>query len=344
MVKKNYQNLFEYYGFVKSDEKKYPVVSRTLKKLTPAKIKKEIKKVKETKLPQKINLYINQYQEIGERNYFIWQWLWNMFNITRLPIVPKKYEQKILELKVLITMFIILLDDIADKKTSKEFLDALLTIPFKESFSGKIKNQKYFKKTLFLWKNIMSDVRKLPNYSSYQEIFDYDLRQVVNAMRYSYLVNKDYQLLNKTECWQFMPYNMVALVYSGLDLMCAKRVPDLGAVREIVLYSQKMARIGNWISTWEREVFEKDFANGIFAYALDSGLIKARGLEKIKGHAIIQEIRQSKIEKDLLKEWEDYLGKIEQKKHKFKNGELVDQFSLSLEKLIIFHLSSKGYK
>lgn len=40
-IKTKQKSLFQYYGFTKRDAKKYPVISRILKQLTPERIKKE---------------------------------------------------------------------------------------------------------------------------------------------------------------------------------------------------------------------------------------------------------------------------------------------------------------
>lgn len=349
---KKFKSLFEYYGFNKTDEKQYPVISSILKELTPKRIEKEIKEVQEVKLPKELQKWIKEYEKVGKRNLFIWKWLWKMFSITKLPLTSKKQQKNLLEIKVLLTMFIILLDDIADKSNYKNLLNKLLKIPFnnQEIKAGKInkKEEEYLKISKQLWKLLEKKISALPKYKYLKDMFEYDLRQVINAMRYSYFINKNYYFFNKLECWEFMPYNMVALVYSGLDLMSSQQTikfEDMGKIREMILYSQKMARIGNWISTWEREAKEKDFANGIFAHAIEQNIIKIKDLGKTSNYnKLIAVIKDKKIEKELFKKWESYFLKINQVKQKIKKLIFAEKFIISLKSLIIFHLISKGYK
>ncbi len=248
-------------------------------------------------------------------------------------------------------MFIVLLDDVADRKNSKKLLDEILKIPLDKEyvFLEKLnkRQKRYFRGTLLLWKYLKRRIRKFPDYKFYKEIFEYDLRQVINAMRYSHLVNRNHQIFNKVECWQFMPYNMVAFIYSGIDLMCSNKITkmeEIGKIREMIFYSQRMARIGNWISTWEREVYEKDFSNVIIVHAIDSKNISVEDLKKGNEEKIIEKVKNSDAEKEIFKKWENYYWEIEKIKRKTQNVNLLDEFLLSLEKLIIFHLSSRNYK
>lgn len=176
-------------------------------------------------------------------------------------------------------------------------------------------------------------------------MFNFDISQVLNAMKYSYLVNKNLYLINKAEYWLYLPYNMVVMIYSEADLMCSVKfnTQEIGKIREILWYSQKMARIGNWISTWEREIKEKDFTSGIFAYAISSDTLSINDIKKGNKMEIIKKIKKAEIEKKFLKEWEEYYFKIKKLSKKIKTIDIKD-FLSCLQKLFIFHLSSRGYK
>jgi hypothetical protein len=61
--------------------------------------------------------------------------------------------------------------------------------------------------------------------------------------------------------------------FATLDLMCAPRFPleDVGTLREAAYHAQCMGRIGNLLSTWRRELANRDFTSGVFARAIMEG-------------------------------------------------------------------------
>ena len=118
---------------------------------------------------------------------------------------------------------------------------------------------------------------------------------------------------------------------------------ELGRARHAVLLLQEMGRIGNWISTWEREVSKNDFTSAIVSYALDIKVINFDALKNKSKSELIKQIEDSFVEKQLYKEWEKRYNKLD----KFSNGnKLIDDKEI-MEKsrhLIFMHLISRGYK
>ena len=105
-----------------------------------------------------------------------------------------------------------------------------------------------------------------------------------------------------------------------------------------------MARVGNWVSTWEREIKEKDFTSGIFAYAIEKKIITPEDFyQSEKLSLIINKIKDFNINKFLFIEWEKSYKKIEDLG---RSADLnnIEIFLKRLEKLLFLHLSSQGYK
>ena len=106
-----------------------------------------------------------------------------------------------------------------------------------------------------------------------------------------------------------------------------------------------MARIGNCVSTWEREAYEDDFTSGIFAYALDSKILSVYDLTNKNLPAIIKKIKESDIEKELLNEW----GKCHKKISSFSEDEGnktidIKKLLCGMENILVLELISKRYK
>ncbi len=312
--KEKFKSLFEYYSFTKMDEKKYPVISGILKKANPQRIEKEIKEVQKVKLPSEIQKWIKEYESFGQRSSLFWQFMFRGSQMFSFIKQTKKY--KISELKILITMFIILFDDVADGTKNKKLLNEMIkvisnnkNIDYKK-FSTKEKN--YLKFTLKLWKHISRKVKKLPSFLQLKDFFEYDIQQTLNAIKYSCLVNKSPYFINKKEFWLYTPHTLQGMINCSLDLMCFDEInlKEIGKIREIFWNAQKMGRISNCLSTWKDELIKKDFTSTVLVYAIDNELIDFKDLYAKNGKDIIKKIKESNIENNLFGEWENSYNEI----------------------------------
>jgi hypothetical protein len=115
----------------------------------------------------------------------------------------------------------------------------------------------------------------------YEPVLRFDLLQSFNTMRYSHLVNGRPYLLNMVEHDLYTPHNMMQTSFATLDLMCSPGFPleEVGTLREAVYHAQCMGRIGNLLSTWRRELVNRDFTSGVFARAMMEGDLTLDELE-----------------------------------------------------------------
>jgi len=328
------------------------VIKKILKKLTPERVKKEIEAAQKIKLPPDLQKWVKEYEKVGERDRFFWKWLYQANQLIVFPGTAKKYQKSLRATKTLFNMFLALLDDVADRTRNKKLLNELLKIPFEadyiKTFYLNNKERKYLKFAKKLWIQIGSNIKIYPKYKNLKEIFGYDVTQMLNAMKYANLVNKNPYLINETEYWIYLSHNMQAIINLTLDLMCSLKFDfkKLGLLREIAWESQKMARVGNWVSTWEREIKEKDFTSGIFAYAIQRRVIAPEELSQHKNiSSVMMRVKRLNlnIEKTLFKEWEKSYKKIGAlgRQMGLKN---IKIFQRGLERLLFMHLSSQGYK
>jgi len=169
---------------------------------------------------------------------------------------------------------------------------------------------------------------------------------LLNAIKYACLVNENPYLINGTEYWIYLSHNMQAIIDLDFDLMCLPEfnLKKLGTFRKIAWEAQNMARIGNWITTWKREIKENDFTSGVFAYGVDKGIINPELLAKGKNiKQIIKQIEESDVESYFLKEWMKSYKKIKNLGPQIESMK-IEIFLNGLEKLLFLHLISQGYK
>jgi hypothetical protein len=331
------------------------VIKKILKQLTPEKIKKINTEVGTFELTPSLKRWVREYNKIGEglrtTDYF-WKWIFRTAKTITLPFTINKYRDSLFEIKTLLIMFVVLLDDVFDKTKETELGNALLKIPFEyinintEINNLKVNTKKYFQFTKKLWSYLEKKIQKYPKYKEYRKIFEFDIKQLLNEMEYSRLINENYFLANKTEFFAYFSHNMQAIIDVTLDLMCSHDfdIKILGTIREIAIEAQKMARIGNWVSTWEREVKEEDFTSEVFIEAINSKILGFEDLKKENELEIVEKIKKGHIENILFQYWENSYKEISAMGKKINQKPLVNEFLKNLEKLIIFHLSSRGYK
>ena len=246
-------------------------------------------------------------------------------------------------------MFDVLLDDVADKNGQTEYLEQLLKIPFAENtrdFSTlSPEHQKYAHLTCRLWETIIKRAQRYPRYEEFVDLLRFDYSQLLNTMRYSHMVNQNPHLLNLTEHDLYLPHNLHMMISGTLDLMCSPAFDskELGGVREVLWHAQCMGRVGNLITTWERELGEADFTSGVFARDLQQGVLSHQQLIDPDVDEVRNTIRSHGCEAYFLNEWHNHHEKLARMAGGIRSVD-VGQLIGGLERLIGIHLGSRGLK
>ena len=205
--------------------------------------------------------------------------------------------------------------------------------------------REYLEFTESIWHKIQSRVRSYPRYEEFQRLLAFDYRQLMNVMRYSFLINRQPALINLTEHNLYMPHNMHMMVSGTMDLMVSPDIDrrDLGPLREILWHAQEMGRIGNVVTTGEREIREGDLSSGVFAVGRAEGVLDLEDFRREHPQRLAGKIRAGDLESRFLERWSQLRGKILQKAtevHTVDVGRIVD----GLDRLLRLHLSSRGLK
>jgi len=249
---------------------------------------------------EKMKNSISAYKEVSKRNIYLFDWLLFVFENAFLSCVDEKYKDSLSINKTRLTMIDTMIDDVADIPAghSLNFLEEYLKILKNDgnvNYQEMNVNQvKRVKNTLVIWNEFMSDVRNYPRYTDFKTIFDFDLEQIANSMKYSFIINTNPKFNNIIENRAYGHHGMTVIAARMLDLMCAPHfdMNDFATAREIFYLSQQYARLGNLINTYEREIGEGDISNELITLLMEEKIIdgeSVRNLTDSKYNEILKE-------------------------------------------------------
>lgn len=305
-------------------------------------------RVEAHELPKYLDELAERYErEIGVRDDYLWKWFHKVIPRIRLSSVDPKFEERVRAQKTHLTFFMTLLDDLADQRQDKPTFEEAANIPF-ESQSVTVYegvDERYLQFTEEVWEHLIADISTSPYYSEYRDLFFFDLRESIQAMRYSLQVNREPRMANLTEAYAFGSYNMVMFPYADIDLMHSPSFQreELDELRELLFRAQKMARIGNWVSTWKREAKEGDFSSGVIAMAKEEGVgnLEERQPNNAAQSDLIRAIEAREVPDQLLDEWSEIQNELAEFSLESIN---VNDFLNGMETVLEFHLGSQGKK
>jgi hypothetical protein len=218
---------------------------------------------------------IETYKSIGHRNPYLFQWLYNVYKKLRLPCADKKYIDDLALTKTKLTIFDVLIDDVADNINfrNKEMLDRLTLIPWQNS--DYTHNDPYYKTCKKIWIDCLNSIEKYPRFHEFEGIFYFDLKQVMNAMEYSWLINFYPEADDSVSNDAYGHHGTMVILHGMIDLMCSPKfdINELGKIRAVLYRAQRIARTGNMLNTYPREFIERDLSSPIITYALEKNII-----------------------------------------------------------------------
>lgn len=312
-------------------------------------------RVNETSLPDTVREFADRYDRlIGDRDRFLWKWIHNLFDQFTLTSVPARRLSAVYEHKTLLTMFVTVLDDLAESDADRGTFDAGRRIPFGVDVADHLGSTSdgidyaILEYLADLWDGIDAAIRDAPRHAEFLDVFEYDLRQTFNAMDYSGLVNDNPSMANRAEAERHDAYNMTMFPYACIDLMYSPSFDrsELGALRSILCDLQQMARIGNWVTTWERELGEGDISSGVVVCALRRGVVDYEEIAEAEGQDVerlADRIRSNGIESEFTREWELRDRTVRKRTAEIDSVD-AEQIVDGIEVVMNHHLASEGHK
>lgn len=312
--------------------------------------------VRQQELPQTVAPVIDEYDDIvGDRDQFLWQWLYHLFPSVRLSCVDDDREWQARNAKLFATMFATVADDVAEQHADRATFHELAAIPFdhrspdpdRDAVDGDV-----VRFLTDLWNRFTALYDEGPRAAEFVELLQFDLRQALQAIEYSYLVNQYPGLVSERELWRYDAHNMLIFVYADIDLANASSFDssELSPLRQVCDRTQRMARIGNWLSTWKRELAEGDYSSGVVAHALENGVISSDQVEAIRresNDATVESVADAIIESGaegyFLDRWETEYEEAKQFASSIESVD-IDAYLEGFETVFDYHMASEGYK
>ncbi len=317
--------------------------------VSSAQIEREAALLRRKQLSHDLKSWVDSYTQVGDRTLYLWTWCRQGAEATTLHCVSPSSFDELCDTKVIAMMFDVLLDDIADQGGDTELLEQLVALPFSNkpfdwrAFTNK--EQKYAAFSELVWNEVQQRVERFPRYDEFADLLRYDYLQLMNTMRYSHLLNRIPSLLNLAEHDLYLPHNMMMMICATMDLMCSPEFDfnEIGYVRQATWHAQCMGRIGNQITTWEREIHEADFTSGVFARAVIHGDLSLEQLATGDQRVIKRAIREGQHEEYFLRQWREHREKLLDLHGSVLSVDLKLVVQ-GLERLISLHLASRGLK
>lgn len=314
-----------------------------------------VEELRDHTLPENLAAVAEEYDDaVGQRSQFLWKWFHFLNPYFRLSTVREQYEDKVRDDKTLLTFYVTLLDDLVDERNDRVTYQEAAKVPFDhraadEGRAGVDGECLAFARRV--WEEFEGSLRVAPQFREFRDLFEYDLRQALNAVQYAYVVNNYPYTANMTEAYAYSSHNMVLIAFADIDLMHSLQFDreELGTLRSILWTAQKMARIGNWVTTWERELAEGDFTSGVLVAAYERGVITDDDLRRLRTNpsdevvaSVVERIEDEDVPAALLDQWGRYYEEIE------RTPELasvdVDDLLAGMVTVMEFHLASEGLK
>jgi hypothetical protein len=189
-----------------------------------------------------------------------------MFENLHFSCVTPAFEDSLCVTKTKFTIFDVLIDDAADSPHVRDerLFKQLLRVPFERGLieTGELNKaqHEYVNVARKIWADAYKEIQTYPRFDEFKDVFEFDITQVLNAMRYGFFVNTRPWAANALESDVYDHHSMLIIVQGTLDLMCSPTfdIHELPRVRKALYFAQKAGKLGNLYNTYPREIAELD--------------------------------------------------------------------------------------
>lgn len=315
-----------------------------------------IERVQNHTLPESSIRLINEYEStVGDREEFLWKWAHHLFPTFTLSGVPPASVGQLQNDKLVGLMFVSVLDDTAEKHGDRATFEEASKIPFDYrtvNYDRDGIDHGVLRFASDLWERLSPALHDAPRSTEFEEILRFDLKQVLNAIEYSFVANQNLEFVNGSELRTYDAHNMMLFAFADIDLIHSPGFDriELSRLRRVITRAQRMVRIGNWVTTWERELSEGDFTSGIVVYAMENNLVSTDEIHTLRTdpneesvERITERIQEHAIEEVFLRQWQDELTAAREFEETIDTVD-VGGYLDGIASVMDYHLASRGLK
>jgi hypothetical protein len=328
-----------------------------------------LESIYEHDLPPAVQDLVSEYQNFEEaRSTFLWKWIHHLAPKNVMPFVDESYREAIAVDNTILVIFVTVLDDLIEKHRDFRTFDAITGLIRLNGWNDSAAlgrsleladgsgrgpprvDEPYAAFAVRVWETLLDRLERAPKFDEYAPLFRFDVGQVVTSIEYSRLAIDRPELATVDDLDRYESHNMGMHSFLDIDLM--HTAPEyrnhLSVLREAVEIAQQMARIGNWLSTWEREVYEGDVSSGVVVSAVERDIV---GVEELPDPAdpdpetaseVIERINEHDLETEFLSRWNDKyrrLVALDRTVDEIDIGPFID----GTEEVLRYHLASQWF-
>lgn len=257
---------------------------------------------------------------LGKRDLYLWKWVYNTSAKTKLVYSRKESTNPDLEelatsTKTLGVMWDVLADDVADELEISQAKKILPDLLYENGKVGKqlTKDEEgYVEFTHSVKRRVFDLAKKLPGYKRHKNSLVHEYDNLCETMKYALEIRIDPAQIDLKKYINILSNNMHVVINGVIDIMkldYPETIEEDQNLRMLLWYAQRMGRIGNSVTTYERELAVNDLSSEIIAVALSFGYIDRNALQDAS--KILKTIHEIKLEETMWALWKNYKHRIE---------------------------------
>ena len=154
-----------------------------------------IERVQNHSLPDSSVRLIESYDEIvGDRSRFLWKWAHHLFPKFTLSSVDSAGVERLQDDKLTALMFVSILDDVGEMHQDRATFEEAAKIPFDHQTVNHDRpavDSEVLQFASDVWEQFSPTLQSGPRADEFEEIVAFNVKQVLNAIDYSYVANQN---------------------------------------------------------------------------------------------------------------------------------------------------------